>query len=144
MDSDDRKPCVVERECCFACCTSSSSTSSRDSLEIGCGPNCASGEPRSIRSRYAAVLALKNVMRRYVRPAAQAVGLSSLNWHSFRHSLTVQQRRNGTHASVLSRLLGHASTALAMDVYDHCEAGELRPALDQMLQDVRKSELATQ
>lgn len=82
----------------------------------------------------------KNVINRYVRAAATAAGLEGINWHSFRHSFQVAQRRAGTHPKLISSLLGHASVSTAMDVYDHASEAELRQPLDQLLQSVMKSE----
>ena len=75
----------------------------------------------------------KNAMVRFVKPAAKEAGMESRNWHSFRHSFAVNQRREGTHPKVLSAMLGHSRVQLAMDVYDHVNVDELRAPLDQML-----------
>jgi len=91
----------------------------------------------------------KNAMNRHVLKVARELkiveknvpGKATLNWHSFRHSFTVNQRRAGTHPKVLSALLGHSKVQLAMDVYDHVNIEELRQPLDQMLRSVMKSEL---
>jgi site-specific recombinase XerD len=74
--------------------------------------------------------------------AVQLPHLAGINWHWFRHSFTVLQRRQGTHPKVASELLGHASVATAMDAYDHSSDSELRQPLDQLLRDVMKSEVA--
>ena len=37
----------------------------------------------------------RNTLRRHPLPAAKAAGLQGINWHSFRHSFVVNQRRNG-------------------------------------------------
>ena len=83
----------------------------------------------------------KNAMRREVVPAAKAAGVPGVNWHSFRHSFTVAQRRAGTPPKVVSTLLGHASVSTAMDTYDHLSESELRQPLDQLLRDVTKLRL---
>ena len=83
----------------------------------------------------------KNMINRYVKPAVKAAGLEGINWHSFRHSFQVAQRRAGTHPKLISDLLGHASVSTAMDVYDHASEAELRQPLDQLLQSVMKSEV---
>src|SRR5581483_7938093 len=88
-----------------------------------------------------------NALRRFVLAAARKAEVikedDKLNWHSFRHSFTVQQRRQGTHPKVLSDLLGHGSTVnLAMDVYDHTSTEDMAVPLDQLLRNVMKSEVA--
>jgi integrase len=82
----------------------------------------------------------KNAMNRYVKSAAKRAGLKGINWHSFRHSFQVSQRRAGTHPKLISDLMGHASVSTAMDVYDHASESELQQPLNQLLQDVMKSE----
>jgi len=72
-------------------------------------------------------------MNRHVKPAAKKAGVASLNWHSFRHSFAVNQRREGTHPKVLSAMLGHSRVQLAMDVYDHVNVEELRAPLEKLL-----------
>jgi integrase len=82
----------------------------------------------------------KNVMNRYVKRAARESGCAGINWHSFRHTFTVRQRKLKTHPKVVSSLLGHASVAVAMDSYDHLDAAELRQPLGDLLGDVMKHE----
>ena len=50
-------------------------------------------------------------------------------WQDFRHSLTKQMRRNGTHPKVISNLLGHKKVNLAMDVYDRSNLKDFEQAL---------------
>lgn len=82
----------------------------------------------------------KNVLRRYVRPAAKALGIQLGGWHDLRHSCTTQLRRAGAHPKVISGILGHSGVELAMKVYDHAESEDFREPLNQLLQDVMKSE----
>ena len=81
----------------------------------------------------------RNALRRHVLPAAKAVGLDGINWHSFRHSFVVNQRRSGTHAKVIAGLLGHAGTLLHEEVYDHYEVAEGREPIAKLLQTVMNS-----
>jgi integrase len=59
-----------------------------------------------------------NARRRFLKPAAKELAIKLCGWHDFRHSLTTELRRNGTHPKVISDLLGHKKVNLAMDVYD--------------------------
>jgi len=54
-----------------------------------------------------------NARRRFLKPAAKELGISLCGWHDFRHSLTTQLRRNGTHPKVISDLLGHKKGELS-------------------------------
>jgi integrase len=70
-----------------------------------------------------------NARRRYLKPAAQKLGINVSGWHDFRHSLTTELRRNGTHPRVISDLLGHKKVNLAMDVYDRSNLKDFEQAL---------------
>jgi integrase len=87
-----------------------------------------------------------NVFKRYVRPAAESLGIAIGGWHDFRHSLTTAMRRNGVHPKVISGILGHAKVALAMDVYDHANVEDFRQPLsfvaDELLRNVTKNGVA--
>ena len=85
------------------------------------------------QARNGAPLDPKNAMNRVVKPAAKKARIESLNWHSFRHSFSAAQRKNGTHPKVLSAMLGHSRVQLAMDVYDHVNVEELRAPLEKLL-----------
>jgi integrase len=70
-----------------------------------------------------------NARRRYLKPVAQELGINVCGWHDFRHSLTSELRRNGTHPKVISDLLGHKKVNLAMDVYDRSNLKDFEQAL---------------
>jgi integrase len=70
-----------------------------------------------------------NIRRRFLKPAAQELGILLCGWHDFRHSLTTEMRRNGTHPKVISDLLGHKKVNLAMDVYDRSNLKDFEQAL---------------
>jgi integrase len=71
----------------------------------------------------------KNTLNRYIRPVVKAMGIEIGGFHDFRHTLTTKLRRGGVHPKVISGLLGHSKVDLAMNVYDHLEAEELRAPL---------------
>jgi integrase len=87
-----------------------------------------------------------NALRRYIRPAAEELGISLGGWHDTRHTLNTTMRRNGVDPRVRSSILGHSGVALAMDVYDHPDVSDYeRPLADiagQLLQSVTKSGIA--
>jgi integrase len=70
-----------------------------------------------------------NARRRFLKPAAKELGIKLCGWHDFRHSLTTELRRNGTHPKVISDLLGHKKVNLAMDVYDRSNLQDFEQAL---------------
>ena len=55
------------------------------------------------------------ILRKYIRPAAQRVGIQKrLGWHTFRHTYPTLLRSVGTEFKVMQELLRHRST---LDVY---------------------------
>lgn len=70
-----------------------------------------------------------NVRRRFLHPAAAAVGVKIGGWHDFRHTLTRMMRRAGVNAVVASGTLGHKSVELAAEVYDRASSTDIGQAL---------------
>jgi len=62
--------------------------------------------------------------------AVAVEGLLAFRWHDWRHSYASQQLRAGEQVLVVSRALGHATTAFTMDVYGHVLPGEQKAAAD--------------
>lgn len=71
-----------------------------------------------------------NGLKRYVRPAANSLGIVFGGWHDFRHTLSTTLRRSGVHPKVVSDILGHKKVNLAMDVYDRTDVGDLEQPLE--------------
>jgi integrase len=70
-----------------------------------------------------------NARRRYLHPAAKAIGVKLSGWHDFRHSLIRTMRRGGVHPVVVSAVVGHKRVELAPEVYDRANQDEIRAAL---------------
>lgn len=87
------------------------------------------GQEWVFQSRNGTPLNPNNIRRRFLKPAAKEVGVALCGWHDFRHSLTTELRRNGTHPKVISDLLGHKKVNLAMDVYDRSNLQDFEQAL---------------
>lgn len=60
----------------------------------------------------------------YAAAAAVVSDLAPLRWHDWRHSYASQQLRAGEQVLVVSKALGHSTTAFTMDVYGHVLPGE--------------------
>ena len=71
-----------------------------------------------------------NALKRYVRPAAEGLGIPIGGWHDFRHTVTTTMRRSGVHPKVISGILGHSGVQLAMNTYDHTDVGDFRQPLE--------------
>jgi integrase len=70
-----------------------------------------------------------NARRRYLHPAAEAIGIKLSGWHDFRHSLIRTMRRGGVHPVVVSAVVGHKRVELAPEVYNRATRDEIRAAL---------------
>ena len=58
------------------------------------------------------------ILRKYVRPAAQRVGIQKrFGWHTFRHTYSTLLRSVGTEFKVMQELLRHSSFRSTLDVY---------------------------
>jgi integrase len=58
------------------------------------------------------------ILRKYVRPAAQKVGIrKQFGWHTFRHTYSTLLRSVGTEFKVMQELLRHSSFRSTLDVY---------------------------
>lgn len=55
------------------------------------------GQEWVFQSRNGTPVNPNNIRRRFLKPAAQELGIPLCGWHDFRHSLTTEMRRNGTH-----------------------------------------------
>jgi integrase len=58
------------------------------------------------------------ILRKYVRPAAQRVGIRKcIGWHTFRHTYSTLLRSVGTEFKVMQELLRHSSLRSTLDIY---------------------------
>src|SRR6516162_2427611 len=58
------------------------------------------------------------ILRKYIRPAAQRVGIHKrFGWHTFRHTYSTLLRSVGTEFKVMQELLRHSSFRSTLDVY---------------------------
>jgi integrase len=58
------------------------------------------------------------ILRKYVRPVAQRVGIQKcIGWHTFRHSYSTLLRSVGTEFKVMQELLRHSSLRSTLDIY---------------------------
>jgi integrase len=58
------------------------------------------------------------ILRKYIRPVAQRVGIQKrFGWHTFRHTYSTMLRSVGTEFKVMQELLRHSSLRSTLDVY---------------------------
>jgi len=60
----------------------------------------------------------QSILRKYVRPVAEKVGIQKcIGWHTFRHTYSTLLRSVGTEFKVMQELLRHSTLRSTMDVY---------------------------
>ena len=58
------------------------------------------------------------ILRKYVRPVAEKVGIQKcIGWHTFRHTYSTLLRTVGTEFKVMQELLRHSTLRSTLDVY---------------------------
>ncbi len=58
------------------------------------------------------------ILRKYIRPVAQSVGIQKrFEWHTFRHTYSTLLRSVGTEFKVMQELLRHSSLRSTLDIY---------------------------
>jgi integrase len=58
------------------------------------------------------------ILRKYVRPVAEKVGIQKcIGWHTFRHTYSTLLRSVGTEFKVMQELLRHSTLRSTLDVY---------------------------
>ncbi|MGH9738621.1 MAG: tyrosine-type recombinase/integrase [Candidatus Acidiferrales bacterium] len=71
-----------------------------------------------------------NALKRYVRPAAQGLGIPLGGWHDLRHTLSTRLLKNFP-LKVVSELLGHANVKTTLETYQHVNAEDFRAPLNE-------------
>ena len=71
----------------------------------------------------------QTLMRKYIRPAAQKVGINKqIRWHTFRHTYCSLLRAVGADIKVMQELFRHASSRVTMDTYTQAVTAAKRQA----------------
>lgn len=70
----------------------------------------------------------RNWLRRF-QAAAKRAGLDGVSIHTLRHSTASAMLRANVNIRMVSELLGHASTSITWDVYQHVAPSDLRDAV---------------
>jgi integrase len=73
-----------------------------------------------------------NVLRRYVFPACQRVGLRHATWLTFRRTYSSWSHDKGVPGKVVARLMGHANVDTTLNVYTQVLDGSMRDAVEKV------------
>ena len=71
-----------------------------------------------------------NVLRRWVFPACDAVGVKRATWLTFRRTYSSWAHEKGVPAKVIAQLMGHAKVDTTLNVYTQVVDGAARRAAD--------------
>jgi len=76
-----------------------------------------------------------NLMKRYVKPAAQKAGINkNIGWHTFRHSFGTLLKANGEDVKTVQELLRHANSRITLDVYTQAVNSHKRAAQSKVVE----------
>lgn len=76
----------------------------------------------------------ENVLRRYIKPAAERAGINKrIGFHTFRHSLATLMKANGEDVKTVQELLRHANSRITLDVYTQAITPAKRQAQGKVL-----------
>ena len=76
----------------------------------------------------------QTIMRRVIRPAAVAVGITRrIGWHTFRHTYSSLLKANGADTKVMQELLRHASSRVTLDTYTQAFLSHKRTAQSEVV-----------
>jgi|LakMenEpi03Aug12_release.lakeMendotaPanAssembly.Ray.scaffolds.fasta_scaffold91569_1 integrase len=73
-----------------------------------------------------------NFMTRVFRPAVVRAGLQGVGFHSLRHTTASLLISQGTPVTAVSKILGHASTQMTLDVYGHLYEDDASKYIDRL------------
>ena len=60
-----------------------------------------------------------HILQRQFAPLLKQAGLPAIRLHDLRHSTASLLAHQGVHVTTVSRLLGHSSTSMTLDIYSH-------------------------
>jgi len=74
----------------------------------------------------------KNLLRRQLRPACEALGLPLISWHSFRHTHATLLGDVGESLKTAQALLGHSDLETTLNIYTHAIPESQKRAVDKV------------
>ena len=90
------------------------------------------GEALVFATRLGTSISPNNVLRRYVFPACQRVGLRHATWLTFRRTYSSWSHDKGVPGKVVARLMGHANVDTTLNVYTQVLDGSMRDAVEKV------------
>lgn len=90
------------------------------------------GSEYVFHSRKGTTLWRQNVMRRYIRPAAQKLGIPLTGFHDTRHGLLTRLAENKVSPRVAQVIAGHSDIRTTLKVYTHVRDEAVQSALQEV------------
>jgi integrase len=69
-----------------------------------------------------------HILQRQFSPLLARAGLPKIRLHDLRHTAASLLAHQGVHVTAVSRLLGHSSTSMTLDIYSHAFSDAEREA----------------
>jgi integrase len=73
-----------------------------------------------------------NVLRRWVFPACEALGLKRVTWLTLRRTYSSWAHAKGVPGKVIAQLMGHTKVDTSLNVYTQVLDGSLRTAVEKV------------
>ena len=83
-------------------------------------------------ARNGSPLSRRNLLNRQLKPAAKALKLTGVNWHSFRHAHATLLDSTGAPIGTTQALLGHSSSDITRGTYIHSVPADARQAVEEV------------
>jgi integrase len=73
-----------------------------------------------------------NLLKYWYRPMPEQAGLPAIRFHDLRYTAATLLLTRGLNPKIVSEMLGHASIAIALDIYSHVAPHMQQQAADAM------------
>jgi integrase len=77
-------------------------------------------------------IAPNNILRRWIFPACDALGMKRATWLTFRRTYSSWAHEKGVPGKVIAQLMGHAKVDTTLNVYTQVIDGSVRAAVDKL------------
>ena len=96
----------------------------------------ASDSPRAGAKRGRQPYWPSTIMRMFIKPAANRLGIGNISWHTFRHTYSTLLHANGEDPKVVQELLRHSSIKVTMDIYTQAVTSAKRKAQSRVVEQI--------
>jgi integrase len=94
----------------------------------------------AVRQSKVGAIRRDNLHDKHWKPLLRRSGLPDIRFHDLRHTCATLLLTKGVHSKIISEVLGHASSAITLDIYSHVIPG-LREVAVRAMEDLLFPEL---